>query len=274
MEPTHLKILLVEPEPDFGRQIKAMLDQVSGGVFEVVSVDNFNSGLARLAEGGFDLLLVDLSLPDGAGLANIEGARAVGQRVPVIVLGHLDDEVVALEAVHQGAQDYLVKNQLNPQLLGRAIRYAIERQQADAALLEAERKYRGIFEHIVEGIFQTTPDGHYLSANSALARIYGYGTPEELINNIQDIGRKLYVEPGRRAEFVQLMREHDTVTDFESRIYRKDGTVIWIAENVRAIRDSRAELLYYEGTWEDITQRRLAEEKVRESEALYHSLVE
>jgi len=273
MEPAHFKILLVEDEPDFARQIKTMLDRAQG-VFEVVTVDNFNAGLARLSEGIFDLLLVDLSLPDGAGLANIEGAQAVDQRVPVIVLGHLDDEAVALEAVHQGAQDYLVKSQLNPQLLGRAIRYAIERQQADAALLAAERKYRGIFEHIVEGIFQTTPDGHYLSANSALARIYGYASPEELINNIQDIGRKLYVEAGRRAEFIQIMREHDTVTDFESRIYRKDGSIIWIAENVRAIRDSRGELLYYEGTVEDITQRRFAEEKLRESEALYHSLVE
>ena len=63
-------------------------------------------------------------------------------------------------------------------------------------LLEAEEKYRGIFEHIVEGIFQTSPDGHYLSANSALARIYGYASPEELMSNVRDIGRKLYVEAG------------------------------------------------------------------------------
>lgn len=274
MERTHLNILLIEDEPAFAAQVKAMLDQASGGEFEMVVAENFNIGLARLSETGFDLLLIDLSLPDGAGLANIEGVQAVDQRVPVIVLGHIEDEAVALEAVHQGAQDYLVKSQLNSQLLGRAIRYAIERQRADAALLAAEQKYRGIFEHIVEGIFQTTPDGHYLSANSALARIYGYASPEELISNIQDIGRKLYVQSGRRSEFVQLMREHDTVTDFESQIYRKDGSIIWIAENVRAIRDARGELLYYEGTVEDITQRRMAEEKLRESEDLYHSLVE
>jgi sigma-B regulation protein RsbU (phosphoserine phosphatase) len=274
MEISHFKILLVEDEPGFAQRIKAMLDQASGGVFEVETVGHFDAGLARLAQGGFDLMLVDLSLPDGAGIANIDGAHAVDQRVPVIVLGSADDEAVALEAMHQGAQDYLVKGQLNPQLLSRTIRYAIERQHAEAALHEAERKYRGIFEHIVEGIFQTTADGHYLSANSALARIYGYAAPEDLIKDIQDIGRKLYVEPGRRTEFVQIMKEHDTVTDFESRIYRKDGSIIWIAENVRAIRDSRGELLYYEGTVEDITQRRIAEEKVRESEALYHSLVE
>ena len=70
------------------------------------------------------------------------------------------------------------------------------------------------------------------------------------------------------------MQDHDTVTDFESRIYRKDGSIIWIAENVRAIRDDRGRLRYYEGTVEDITQRKLAEENLRNSEALYHSLVE
>ncbi|HZQ45809.1 MAG TPA: PAS domain S-box protein, partial [Verrucomicrobiae bacterium] len=274
METDLFKILLIEDDAGFASQVKSMLDEAKGAVFELVATEHLDAGLVRLAERGFDLVLIDLSLADGAGLANIARIQSEILRVPIIVLGHVDDESVAIEAVHEGAQDYLVKDQLNPQLLGRAIRYAIERQRAEAALLEAEEKYRGIFEHIVEGIFQTSPDGHYLSANSALARIYGYASPEELVSNVRDIGRKLYVEPGRRAEFIQIMKEHDTVTDFESRIYRKDGSIIWIAENVRAIRDVKGGLLYYEGTVEDITQRKSAEEKLRESEALYHSLVE
>ena len=274
MEANLFKILLIEDEADFASHIKGVLEQAKGAVFELVSVSHLDAGLACLAGGGFDLVLIDLTLPDGAGLANIARIQSEVLQVPIIVLGHVDDEKVAIEAVHEGAQDYLVKSQLNPQLIVRAVLYAIERQRADAALLEAEEKYRGIFEHIVEGIFQTSPDGHYLSANSALARIYGYGSPEELMNAVRDIGRKLYVAPGRRAEFIQLMQEHDTVTDFESRIYRKDGSVIWIAENVRAIRNAKGGLLYYEGTVEDITQRKFAEEKLRESEALYHSLVE
>jgi sigma-B regulation protein RsbU (phosphoserine phosphatase) len=274
MEPNHLKILLIEHEADFARLIKGVLEEAKGASFEVVSAAKMEEGLARLAEGGFDLVLMDLSLPDGAGLANIKRLEAEAPRVPVIVLGHVSDETVAIEAVHEGAQDYLVKSQLNPQLLGRAIRYAVERQRADAALMEAEEKYRGIFENIVEGIFQTSPDGQYISANSALARIYGYGSPEELMNSVRDIARKLYVEPGRRSEFIQLMQQTDTVTNFESRIYRKDGSIIWIAENVRGVRDPQGRLLHYEGTVEDITQRKLAEEKLRDSEALYHSLVE
>ena len=126
----------------------------------------------------------------------------------------------------------------------------------DRALLEAEEKYHSVFDHLVEGIFQTTPEGRYLMANAALARIYGYASPEELIQGLTDIGRRLYVEEGRREEFIRLMQEHDTLTGFESPIYRKDGSVIWISENCRAVRDARGRLLYYEGTVEDITQQR------------------
>ncbi|HLP76355.1 MAG TPA: SpoIIE family protein phosphatase, partial [Candidatus Paceibacterota bacterium] len=151
---------------------------------------------------------------------------------------------------------------------------AIERHRMDMALLAAEEKYHGIFDHLVEGIFQTTPDGRYLLANAALARIYGYATPEELTRSLTDIGRSLYVHEGRRDEFVKLMQESDTITGFESQIYRKDGSVIWISENCRAIRDGDGNILYFEGTVEDITQRRQAEEDLRRSESVYHSLVE
>src|SRR5579872_742726 len=257
MESDYLKILLIEDEPDFVRNVRGMLEQAKGVAFELVYASQLEAGLSHLADGGIDLILIDLSLPDGAGLSNVKRAQAVAPRVPIIVLGHLEDEAVAIEAVHEGAQDYLLKSQLNPQLLGRAIRYAVERQRADAERLETEEKYRGIFEHIVEGIFQTSPEGRYLSANSALARIYGYSSPEELMTALKDIGRELYVEPDRRADFIQIMQEHDTVTDFESRIYRKDGSIIWIAENVRAVRGPKGTLAYYEGTVEDITQRKL-----------------
>ena len=100
-------------------------------------------------------------------------------------------------------------------------------------------------------------------ANVALARIYGYDSPAELMASIQDIARKLYVEPNRRDEFVRLMQEHDTLSGFESKIYRKDETIIWISENCRAVRDADGKLLYYEGTVEDITERKRAEDQIR-----------
>src|SRR5262249_49682564 len=151
---------------------------------------------------------------------------------------------------------------------------AIERHRMDQALLLAEQKYHSVFDHLVEGIFQTTPEGKYLMANAALARIYGYDSPDELIQTLTDISRSLYVQPGRREEFVRLMQQDDTLAGFESQVHRKDGSVIWISENCRAVRNAENCVMYYEGTVEDITQRRQAEENLRNSENLYHSLVE
>ena len=269
-----LKNLLIEHDAGFSRSVGEMLGQARDLPADVSSATGLEEGLSVLTRGNFDVVVVDVCVPDGAGLANISLIKAEAPRLPIIVAGDADDEKVAVEAVQAGAQDYLVKAQLNPGWLERSIRYAIERQRMDMVLLAAEQKYHGVFDHLVEGIFQTTPEGRYLMANAALARIYGYTSPEELIQGITDIGRRLYVQHGRREEFIRAMQENDTLTGFESQIYRRDGTIIWISENCRAIRDNQGRMLYYEGTVEDITQRRQAEENVRNSEALYHSLVE
>jgi PAS domain S-box-containing protein len=134
--------------------------------------------------------------------------------------------------------------------------------------IPVETNYRGIVEHAIEGIFQTTPDGRYLLANPALASIYGYESVDELKSSVKEIARQLYVDPARRAEFIHLMDKHDSVWDFESQIFRKDGSIIWISENVRVIRNDSDEVLYYEGTVEDITERKRAMAQIEEQAAL------
>jgi phosphoserine phosphatase RsbU/P len=144
---------------------------------------------------------------------------------------------------------------------------ASQYEETIEALRRAEQKYRSIFENATEGIFQTTPDGHYLSANPALARMYGYDSPEELLAALTDISRQLYVWPGRRAEFTLAMQQHGKVLEFESQIYRRDGSIIWISENARAVHDEvTGELLYYEGMVQDITRRKYAEEAREKAE--------
>lgn len=137
------------------------------------------------------------------------------------------------------------------------------RKEADQALLEAERRYRSIFENAIEGVFQSTPDGAYLAVNPALARIYGYKSPEDLIVSLRDIRHQLYVEPERRTEFMKLMAEFGSVSNFESRVYRRDGEIIWISENARAVHDDANALVFYEGTVEAITERKLYEAEIR-----------
>jgi sigma-B regulation protein RsbU (phosphoserine phosphatase) len=274
MSQERLKVLLIEHDPGFANRVGEMLGQARDVTAEIFSARNLNDGLGRIAQNGFDVVVLDVCIPDGAGLANVALLRAEAPQIPIIVAGDVDDETVAVEAVHSGAQDYLVKGQLTAGWLERSIRYAIERHRMDMAMLSAEEKYHSVFDHLVEGIFQTTSDGKYLMANAALARIYGYGSPEELMASVTDIGRRLYVQPARREEFMRLMDQRDVITAFESEIFRKDGSTIWISENCRAIRGKQGQLLYFEGTVEDITLRREAEQRLKASEALYHSLVE
>ncbi|MBI5818185.1 MAG: PAS domain S-box protein [Verrucomicrobia bacterium] len=149
-----------------------------------------------------------------------------------------------------------------------------QRKQAEMALREAEKNYRGLFENAVEGIYQSTPDGRLLSANPAMAAIHGYASPEEFVASVHDAASQLYVDPGRRAELKRLLEEQGKVTHFVSRVRRKDGRLIWVSGNTRAVRDADGRILRYEGTVEDITARKEAEEALRESEARYRLLAE
>ena len=127
------------------------------------------------------------------------------------------------------------------------------------ALRESEEKYRSIFENSVDGIFQTTVEGKYISVNLALAKIYGYRSVAQMLEEIVDIQSQLYVDSDRRQQFQSVIEDHDVVTGFESQIYKRDRSMIWISENVRAIRNNEGRIIYYEGTVEDISQRKIAE---------------
>src|ERR687885_325655 len=144
------------------------------------------------------------------------------------------------------------------------------RKKAQEALLKAEQKYRSIFENAQEGIFQTTLDGQYKSANQALAQIYGYDSPQELIATLSSIQHQLYVDSRRRGEFITLMQQHGEVSEFESMVCRKDGKIIWISENARTVYDANRIPLYYQGFVEDITSRKQAEaERIKFTSELF-----
>ncbi len=147
-------------------------------------------------------------------------------------------------------------------IIGRIVTTTARRQAS-----VAEKRYEDIFERSFDGIFQMKPDGQYLAANPAFARLYGYDSVEELMTSGIDLNHQFYVETGDN-EFRRQLQEHGAISNFESKIYRKDGSTIWILQNARAIRNEKGTLLYYEGTIQDITKRKRSEEKLHLSDQI------
>ena len=209
--------------------------------------------------------------PDDLGLIrDINRKRQMGEAVPTRYefKGIKKDgtliyiEVSAAQTYYQGDLVSLVY-----------LRDITARRRVEEALRQAEEKYRSIFENAMEGIFQTTPEGRYLSVNPALAAMYGYESPQALIDTVTDIQAQQYVNPKDRDELMRLYEGQGYVEEFETQNYRKDGGKVWISMSARAVRGPDGGITHYEGSVQDITTRKRAEETLRESEETLRTLI-
>ena len=141
-----------------------------------------------------------------------------------------------------------------------------EKKKAQDELWRSEEKYRTLFENAVMGIFQSTPEGRFITVNPATATMCGYGSPAEMVAAVTDIATQHYVDPVERDLFIRAIEQQGFVRNFEHRTYRKDGSVFWVSVNARVVRDRRGKITHYEGTHEDIQRRKEAEEALRASE--------
>ncbi|MBD0308417.1 MAG: PAS domain-containing sensor histidine kinase, partial [Microcoleus sp. T1-bin1] len=203
------------------------------------------------------------SIPSiGASLNNVESKKTQKNIQSLIIIPLICSKILVgflgFDALKQKAgQSPEISTQLK--MVGEMLANALERKRAEIALIQEKLSYRSIFENAVEGIFQTTPTGRYLRANRALAEIYGYESSAQMLAELTDINRQIYVDPQRRAEFIAQLAAVRQVSKFESQVYRRDGSTIWISENARSICDESGSVLYYEGTVQDITAGKLAE---------------
>jgi PAS domain S-box-containing protein len=265
-----LRVLLVEDSADDALLLLRALKRGGYDVFHE-RVDTAECMRAALEKQDWDVVVSDHAMPTFSAPAALELLRENGWReVPfIIVSGHIGENA-AVKAMKAGAHDFIAKDSLARLIpaIERELRDAEERRErrrAQEALREAEEKYRGIFENAVEGIFQTTVDGRFIMANPMMARIYGYDSPDELVRSLQNIEEQLYVEPARRNDLIRLMQRDGRVFEFEAQFYRKDGSKIWVSMNARAVRSDSGEIVSFEGTLEDITERKRAEEELRRS---------
>lgn len=191
--------------------------------------------------------------PDYRNFVRVEIAKAVEENTAFEIeypIRHANGSVVWVS--ERGYPVYDEFGQV--QALEGYIQNISDRKNVEASLKKAETRYRSIFENAIEGIFQSTLDGQYLVANPALASLYGYESSEALISALNNIQHQLYVLPTRRDEFVKEITTKGKVQNFQSQIYRKDKSIIWISENARLVYDKDNQPIYYEGTVEDITE--------------------
>jgi len=147
-----------------------------------------------------------------------------------------------------------------------------ERLHAEEAQRSIEEKYRRIFENAVEGFFESTPAGHFVTVNPAMARIAGYSSPEEMIREVRDIGQQLYVEPETRKDVKRKLEEDGILEGYECHMLRKDGSKIWISMNVRALRDASGKILTHYGTAVDITERKRSDLERQVTTEITHAI--
>jgi two-component system, NtrC family, sensor kinase len=256
---TPLRVLMLEDRPADAELILHALRR-AGFSPEWQRVETELEYRAHL-RADLDVILADYALPQFDALRALQQLQERGLDIPFVIVSGTIGEEVAVAAMKQGAADYLLKDRLTR--LGQVVAQALEQKQLREAKRQAEEKYRAIFDNAVEGIFQMTPDGRFITANPALARMLGYASPEEPITNLTNIEQQLRFDAAHRAEFQRLLVEHGFVQGFETRLTRPDGSAIWIALNVRTVYDASGTLLYYEGTTEAITARKQAEEALQ-----------
>jgi len=149
-----------------------------------------------------------------------------------------------------------------------------ERKRAETALHSAEENYRSIFEQAPVGIFQSTPQGRFRNVNSAMAQIYGYDSPKQMITEITSIGDQVYVNSSTRQEFQRILAEHGEIHNSLDENYRKDGSHIWTQTTARAVKDKDGNILFYEGFIIDVTERLQEQQQLHESEERFRALIE
>jgi diguanylate cyclase (GGDEF)-like protein/PAS domain S-box-containing protein len=272
-KPGIIKVLLVEDNPGDARLVREMLIDATANKFSLAHVGLLREGLTFLKDGGYHVILLDLSLPDGHGLDNIRQVCAEAPYLPVIILTGLDDETIAIRAVQEGAEDYLVKGHMDSNLLVRSIRYAIERKRVEEALRESEEKYRTILENIEDGYYEVDLAGNFTFFNDSMCRI-SRSPKEELMG----MNNRHYTDKKNSRKlfriFNQVYRTGQPSRECTWEIIRKDGVRRYIEASISLKKEASGKPIGFRGIVRDITDRKRAEEKLRESEERFRELAE
>jgi len=261
-----VNVLVIEDNPGDIRLIKEFLAARDEVLFIVDIARDLNDIADFRHQGNYDVILCDLNLPGSSGIETFQLVHKLFSEAPIIVQTGINDEDLGKQAVSEGAQDYLQKGTFDEHLLYKSISYAIERHQLVKNLTreiiskERAKIFEDIFENTSVGVYKTTYSGEFVIANKAFVELLGFHSFEELKKtNVVDN----YLNPEKRKTFLEKISKLNKIHGMEEKWRKKDGNVIIISKNARVVRDENGEILYFEGTVEDITKKKEAEEKIK-----------
>ncbi|HEU4588362.1 MAG TPA: PAS domain S-box protein [Gemmatimonadales bacterium] len=266
-----LRVLLVEDDPADAMRIRELLARVDSARYEVDSAPTHEGAIAALRLGKHDVCLVDDRLGRRSGIELVAEARSAGSWTPTILLTRPRDDGVGDTALRLGAADVLSTDELQPRLLARSIRYAIERSRVETALRESKACFQSAFESSLVGMSLTGLDGHYLRANEALGRFLGYPAAELRRLSIGQVSHPddLEHELNLARELVAGERQN---YQMEKRFIHRDGRVLWGVLSVSLVHDADQRPLYFVSQIQDITHRRETEATLAEAERRFRAI--
>ncbi len=267
-----VRVLLVEDCPDHAALICTKLKKATRLRTEITHVDRLSSGLLLIADGGFDVVLLDFSLPDGFGIDTFRRVHEAAPRLPIIVLTSLDDNKLAVQAVREGAQDYLIKREADTRLLVRSILYAIERQSGEDALRDSEERYALAVRGANDGLWDWDLEADVVFFSPRWKSMLGFGVEEVGDSPREWIDR---IHPDDRPPFRRHLNAHlagaSEQLEFEHRMRNAAGEYLWVLARGVAVRDENGKPYRMAGSQTDITARKRAEHQLQH-DALHDGL--
>ena len=258
-----IRVLLVVRDPEAREELHQALNAADG--FVVTRADAPADGAAALERGDHDLLIIELDQPDLPGLEDLALSRSRPNGRPVLALAASEARAGAIQAVRRGYADYLLKDHLDPPLVNRVVRYAVEAARAERrrlrtehALMESEHRYRSLFEQSRDAIFMTERGGEILELNQAALDLLGYEEDELIGSDVLTV----YADPVDRERFREEIEARGHVRDFEVRMRRGDGAELWCLLSAWVRREPGGEVAGYQGIIHDITGRKQVEEQL------------
>jgi sigma-B regulation protein RsbU (phosphoserine phosphatase) len=256
-----IRLLLIEDNPDDAFLLRELL-RGAPVPFEIEETPWLAAGLERLNRGGIDVVMSDLSLPDGNGIDTFRKLAAHPARVPIIVLSGLHDEAMALRTVEEGAQDYLVKGNLERDLVVRSVRYAMKRAAADRALEDERNLLRRVIDSLPDSIYVKDAEGRYLLGNLAHTHQLGLASPGQAVGQTSASFFPEDVARGFKADDAQVMKTGQPIVNRHESVGEGHGALQWLSTTKVPLRDAQGAIIGIIGIGRDITARKNAEEKL------------